>query len=90
MFPAETPPKHQAPDSPRDRSLRADRGRTELVGDEPVGQPPGWKLPSPSWQAAPESAQGTGQAALPAYTWQAIKQPRKLNQEFYNFTKHHN
>lgn len=32
----------------------------------------------------------TGQAALPAYTWEVIKQPRKLNQEFYNFTKQHN
>lgn len=67
----------------------------ELAQDEPVvpvGQPPRSKLPSPSWQAAPEPAQGTGtgQAARPAYTWQTIKQPRKLNQEFYNFTKNHN
>lgn len=30
----------------------------------------------------------TGRAARLACTWQAIKQARKLNPEFYNFTKH--
>lgn len=68
-------------------------GRTELAGDEPtapMGQSLGRMQPSPSWQPVPKPAEGTGRAALPAYTWQAIKQPRKLNQEFYNFTKHHN
>lgn len=54
------------------------------------GSPREGSYPSPSWQAAPKPAYGAGQVALPAYTWQAMKQPRKLNQEFYNFTKHHN
>lgn len=64
----------------------------ELAGDKPKWQPLRKKLPSRCWQAAPKPVQGMGtrQAALPAYTWQAIKRPHKLNQEFYNFTKHHN
>lgn len=51
---------------------------------------PGEELPSLCWQAAPKPAQGMGRAALPAYTCKVIKQPLKLNQEFYNFTKQHN